>query len=210
MAEERGLKVDVDDYNKAMDEARERSRSAQNKVFNILLFYMFSVFIKWNSLRNNFENYKQLIFFSLLNVPHYTNTILLQQAAVTIVMDADATSALHKRGVATTNDSFKFTWFKVCSQACSLVYLNSSPLSIYLANSTLTIALNYDQFQDHKSVIKAIYTGSEYVERANAGDEVGIILESTSFYAEQGGQVSARYATKSLHHKIYMFIFLFC
>lgn len=39
-------------------------------------------------------------------------------------------------------------------------------------------------------MIKAIYTGSEYVESASVGDDVGIILESTSFYAEQGGQVS--------------------
>lgn len=44
-------------------------------------------------------------------------------------------------------------------------------------------------FQDHNSVIKAIYTGSEFLECAGAGDEVGIVLESTSFYAEQGGQV---------------------
>lgn len=28
-------------------------------------------------------------------------------------MDADATSALHKRGIAPTDDSFKFVWFKV-------------------------------------------------------------------------------------------------
>ena len=44
-------------------------------------------------------------------------------------------------------------------------------------------------FQDHESVIKAIYTGSEFVESASADDDVGIVLESTSFYAEQGGQV---------------------
>lgn len=107
MAEERGLTVDIEGFDSAMTEARERSRNAQNK-----------------------------------------------QTAKTIIMDADATSALHKRGVATTNDSFKFTWF-----------------------------------QDHKSVIKAIYTGSEFLESAAVGDEVGIILESTSFYAEQGGQI---------------------
>ncbi|KAK9057059.1 hypothetical protein SSX86_024426 [Deinandra increscens subsp. villosa] len=110
MAEERGLVVDVEGFNIAMNEARERSRNAQNK-----------------------------------------------NAAVTIVMDADATSALHKRGVATTNDIFKFAVSK------------KNPR--------------------HKSVIKAIYTGSEYVERADAGNDVGIILESTSFYAEQGGQI---------------------
>jgi alanyl-tRNA synthetase len=29
-------------------------------------------------------------------------------------MDADATAALHKIGVAATDDSFKFIWLKVC------------------------------------------------------------------------------------------------
>lgn len=107
MAEERGLVVDVDGFNAAMDAARERSRNAQSK-----------------------------------------------NAGGVIAMDADATAALHKKGVAATNDIFKFTWF-----------------------------------QDHESEIKAIYTGSEFLESAGAGDEVGIILESTSFYAEQGGQI---------------------
>ncbi|XWS63325.1 hypothetical protein CRYUN_Cryun06bG0085500 [Craigia yunnanensis] len=107
MAEERGLIVDVEGFNNAMDEAREKSRSARNK-----------------------------------------------QDGGAIVMDADATSALHRKGVSTTDDSFKFIWF-----------------------------------QDHESVIKAIYTGSEFVESAIAGDDVGIVLESTSFYAEQGGQI---------------------
>ncbi|MBA0855228.1 hypothetical protein Goshw_010860, partial [Gossypium schwendimanii] len=107
MAEERGLIVDVDGFNNAMDEAREKSRSARNK-----------------------------------------------QAGGAIVMDADATSALHKKGVSTTDDSFKFVWF-----------------------------------QPHESVIKAIYNGSEFMENATAGDDVGIVLESTSFYAEQGGQI---------------------
>ncbi|KAK3025536.1 hypothetical protein RJ639_041014, partial [Escallonia herrerae] len=107
MAEEIHLVVDVEGFNSAMDEARERSRSAQNK-----------------------------------------------QAGGTIAMDADATSTLHKRGVKTTIDTFKFTWF-----------------------------------QDHKTEIKAIYTGSEFLESVVGGAEVGIVLESTSFYAEQGGQI---------------------
>ncbi|TQD90391.1 hypothetical protein C1H46_024028 [Malus baccata] len=107
MAEERGLMVDVEGFNNAMDEARERSRSAQNK-----------------------------------------------QAGGAIVMDADATATLHKRGVAATDDSFKFIWN-----------------------------------QDHESVVKAIYTGSEFINSASAGNEVGIVLESTNFYAEQGGQI---------------------
>ncbi|XAR63900.1 Alanine--tRNA ligase [Bertholletia excelsa] len=107
MAEERGLTVDVEGFNIAMNEARERSRNAMNK-----------------------------------------------QAGGTIAMDAEATSALHKRGVVATNDEFKFTWF-----------------------------------QDHETLIKAIYTGREFVDTASGHDEVGVILETTSFYAEQGGQI---------------------
>jgi len=38
-------------------------------------------------------------------------------------------------------------------------------------------------------VVQAIYTGSEFVDTINAGHDVGLVLESTSFYAEQGGQV---------------------
>lgn len=41
MAEERGLLVDVEGFNKAMEEARERSRSAQNKVFQLSFFIYF-------------------------------------------------------------------------------------------------------------------------------------------------------------------------
>ncbi|KAF8096636.1 hypothetical protein N665_0304s0001 [Sinapis alba] len=107
MAEERGLLVDVDGFNKAMEEARERSRSAQNK-----------------------------------------------QAGGSIVMDADATSKLHKAGVLATDDSSKYTWFK-----------------------------------DHESEVKAIYTGSAFLESSAAGDNVGLVLTSSSFYAEQGGQI---------------------
>ncbi|XP_048617657.1 alanine--tRNA ligase-like [Brassica napus] len=107
MAEERGLLVDVDGFNKAMEEARERSRSAQNK-----------------------------------------------QADGSIVMDADATSKLHKAGVLATDDSFKYTWVK-----------------------------------DHESEVKAIYTGSAFLESSAAGDNVGLVLTSSSFYAEQGGQI---------------------
>ncbi|MFQ6665309.1 hypothetical protein Gotur_032079 [Gossypium turneri] len=71
MAEERGLIVDVEGFNNAMDEAREKSRSARNK-----------------------------------------------QAGGAIVMDADATSALHRKGVSTTDDSFKFIWCWLLGDTC--------------------------------------------------------------------------------------------
>ncbi|KAK7362565.1 hypothetical protein VNO77_04681 [Canavalia gladiata] len=77
-----------------------------------------------------------------------------KQAGGAIVMDADATSALHKRGIAPTDDTFKYVWFK-----------------------------------NHESVVKAIYTGSEFVDSVNTDGDIGVVLESTSFYAEQGGQI---------------------
>ncbi|KAL2933762.1 Alanine--tRNA ligase [Bienertia sinuspersici] len=107
MAEERGLIVDTKGFADAMEEARERSRSAQNK-----------------------------------------------QAGGAITMDANATAFLQNKKVPTTDDSSKYVWFK-----------------------------------DHVSTIRAIYTGSEFLEAGVAGQEIGVVLESTGFYAEQGGQI---------------------
>jgi len=48
MAEERGLQVDVEGFNNTMDEARERSRNAQDKVLHspfvnsLLIYYYYS------------------------------------------------------------------------------------------------------------------------------------------------------------------------
>lgn len=39
-------------------------------------------------------------------------------------------------------------------------------------------------------MVKAIYTGSEYISTATGDEDFGLVLESTSFYAEQGGQVA--------------------
>ncbi|VAH92361.1 unnamed protein product [Triticum turgidum subsp. durum] len=45
------------------------------------------------------------------------------------------------------------------------------------------------QHKVHSSVVKAIYTGSEFVATASGDEDFGLVLESTSFYAEQGGQI---------------------
>ena len=54
-------------------------------------------------------------------------------------------------------------------------------------------------------MVKAIYTGSEFVDSASAGNEVGIVLESTNFYAEQGGQVL--YSLVTLTHRLLLKFF---
>ncbi|VAI01872.1 unnamed protein product [Triticum turgidum subsp. durum] len=45
------------------------------------------------------------------------------------------------------------------------------------------------QHEVHSSVVKAIYTGSEFITTASDDEDFGLVLESTSFYVEQGGQI---------------------
>ncbi|GLJ12932.1 hypothetical protein SUGI_0200930 [Cryptomeria japonica] len=107
MAEEMGLKVDVDGFNIAMEEARQKARSARGRSGGEIL-----------------------------------------------VMEAEATAELLRRGVAPTDDKSKYVWN-----------------------------------QDHTSKVKAIYNGSEFIDFVTSGEDVGILLETTNFYAEQGGQI---------------------
>lgn len=57
--------------------------------------------------------------------------LFFQQAGGTIIMDADATAALRNKGIDTTNDSFKFTWFQVCRQKLSLFGLLHLKFKLY-------------------------------------------------------------------------------
>lgn len=106
MAEERGLVVDVEGFNQAMEEAREKARNARGK-----------------------------------------------GGDRSLVMEAEATAELQKRRVLPTDDKFKYIWHK-----------------------------------DHTSTVKAIFTEMGFVDDVSTTEDVGLVLESTSFYAEQGGQ----------------------
>ncbi len=46
--------------------------------------------------------------------------------------------------------------------------------------------------QDHPACAKAIFSGAGFPDTTSEHD-VGVILDSTSFYAEQGGQVSNQF-----------------
>ncbi|XBI37365.1 hypothetical protein VPH35_122701 [Triticum aestivum] len=60
-----------------------------------------------------------------------------------------------------------------------------------LHNQGLTSTNDSPKFQHevHSSVVKAIYTGSEFIATVSGDEDFGLVLESTSFYAEQGGQI---------------------
>ncbi|GJW60429.1 hypothetical protein Tco_0109764 [Tanacetum coccineum] len=59
--------------------------------------------------------------------------------------------------------------------------------------SLLMMNFTIKELQDHKGVTKTIYTGEGYVERANLGVVITMIMRSSSFYIEQGCQVSAKH-----------------
>lgn len=69
-----------------------------------------------------------------------------QQAGGVIVMDADATSALHRRGISPTDDSFKFVWFKVTFW---LPCLSAVCWSFFLQNCKLE-QLSIENFLDEE------------------------------------------------------------
>ena len=53
----------------------------------------------------------------------------------------------------------------------------------------LTIVLLIAAFEPCVGTIKAIRHAKTFVNEVNAGQECGLLLDKTSFYAEQGGQI---------------------
>ncbi|HEY8415070.1 MAG TPA: alanine--tRNA ligase, partial [Thermaerobacter sp.] len=64
----------------------------------------------------------------------------------------------------------------------------ASPLARALADEPPTEFLGYDRLED-EGTVRLLVRGGEPVDRADAGSEVGVILDRTPFYAERGGQV---------------------
>jgi alanyl-tRNA synthetase len=87
-------------------------------------------------------------------------------AVDTINLDVHAISELQDKKIPTTNDSFKYR---------------------YKADSTDPKA-EY-KFEGCSGKILAIRSNNQFVEEATSGQECGLILDQTNFYAESGGQI---------------------
>lgn len=63
-----------------------------------------------------------------------------------------------------------------------------SPLALALADEPATEFTGYERLED-EGTVRLLVRRDEPAERAGAGEEVGVILDRTPFYAERGGQV---------------------
>ncbi|WP_042501622.1 alanine--tRNA ligase [Thermaerobacter marianensis] len=63
-----------------------------------------------------------------------------------------------------------------------------SPLALALADEPATVFTGYERLED-EGTVRLLVRGDQPVERARAGEEVGVVLDRTPFYAERGGQV---------------------
>ena len=84
----------------------------------------------------------------------------------TLTLDVHAINDLKERGFAPTNDTPKYKYVSV----------GESKDSKY-------------KFESCSSKVVAMRFNKQFVEEAKSGQEVGILLDSTCFYAEQGGQI---------------------
>ncbi|XP_024517308.1 alanine--tRNA ligase-like [Selaginella moellendorffii] len=112
MAEEKHIRVDIEGFNRVMEEAKEKARAARGKAGGGLL-----------------------------------------------VLEADETSYLQTQQIVPTDDKRKYIWN-----------------------------------EDHEATVLAIFTSKGFVQHfpsngSQDGETLGLILDSTSFYAEQGGQI---------------------
>lgn len=58
-----------------------------------------------------------------------------------------------------------------------------------LCSSMMQMLAPFGLMQDPTVTVKAIFTSAGF-EESTTDEDVGIVLDSTSFYAEQGGQVN--------------------
>ncbi|VDO69077.1 unnamed protein product [Heligmosomoides polygyrus] len=85
----------------------------------------------------------------------------------TLDLDVHALAELQKRGIPTTDDSFKYN---------------------YHADGA-TSSLDWNSFSSCTGKVLAIRSDGKFVDSVESGVEGAVLLDKTNFYAEQGGQI---------------------
>jgi len=152
---ERTLDKGIEHFKKAADKSKSSKIITAEDAFTLYDTFGFPfdltlLMAEERSYKVDLEGYKQLMEAAKeksRNAQHGLN--------VSIELDADATSHLHKQGIAPTDDNPKFV------------------------------------LSDIQTTVKAIYTlKKEFVQDvSSSADVLGIVLDKTNFYAEQGGQI---------------------
>lgn len=84
-----------------------------------------------------------------------------------ITLDVHATNELQVKKIKATDDSPKYNYS---------VKFDDKPYAEYV-------------FEPCIGTVVALYKNKKFVDQVTSGEEVGIVLDKTNFYAEQGGQI---------------------
>lgn len=92
-----------------------------------------------------------------------------------------------ERGLTVDEESFCSHMEKQRQRSQSASQFKASKIKFDIKSTTQFTG--YDKLQDQSHII-AIFKQTQKVDAADAGDEVALVLESTPFYAESGGQIA--------------------
>ncbi len=106
-------------------------------------------------------------------------------------MDVHAINDLQKKGFPPTDDSSKYNYTSddqgnYSTHFCFTEHINRMKLQIWFHFVTTMICLL--AFESCTGTVKALRFDKAFVSSVTSGQECGVLLDKTCFYAEQGGQ----------------------
>ncbi|KAH9314263.1 hypothetical protein KI387_022890, partial [Taxus chinensis] len=206
MAEEMGLTVDVDGFNNAMEEARQKARSARGRSGGETLVMEAEATAEllrrgvaptndkskyiWHQWEKIFSIFQEGIFglsegiaiaWTRKMIMEKTYLFCYDQPWSPLTLDHDLFDTC---GLCYQETIFKaailepeFLSFWIIFNECK-----TNTMCMRLCGKERCVVREANE-------VKAIYNGSEFIDFASSGKDVGIVLETTNFYAEQGGQI---------------------
>lgn len=106
----------------------------------------------------------------------------------TLSLDVHAINELKEKGFNPTDDSIKYNYKALTEDKNAEYNFDSCTRQIYLV-SIYVKNRNLEIFNLFSSTIVAIRYNKQFVNEVSSGQNCGILLDQTCFYAEQGGQI---------------------
>jgi alanyl-tRNA synthetase len=151
---EKTLDRGLEHFNKAAEKAKDTRIISGEDAFTLYDTYGFPIDLTQLMAAESKYQVDMPAYEKFMKEARERSRLASQSATYGMQLDADATSTLHKKGIAPTDDNPKFV------------------------------------LEDITGTIKAIWTGKAFVEEIKSSDDIlGLVLDRTNFYAEQGGQI---------------------